>query len=197
MPFIMPFLAKFTARFSFRRRPSVSRAVATASLIAGLLAPSVAEAGGLIRDAETEALIREYAAPIFRVAGLSSQNIRIHLVNDKNFNAFVADGHNMFMHAGTLMIAKTPNQVIGVIAHETGHITGGHLARLRSQVAQMKSTALALQLLGLAAMAGELSPAFPMRAKSAWVRWSGAPMWRCGASWHTGRLRNPRPTKRR
>ena len=154
MPFIMPFLAKFTARFSFRRRPSVSRAVATASLIAGLLAPSVAEAGGLIRDAETEALIREYAAPIFRVAGLSSQNIRIHLVNDKNFNAFVADGHNMFMHAGTLMIAKTPNQVIGVIAHETGHITGGHLARLRSQVAQMKSTALALQLLGLAAMAG-------------------------------------------
>ncbi|ODR97072.1 hypothetical protein AUC69_13250 [Methyloceanibacter superfactus] len=64
------------------------------------------------------------------------------------------DGHNMFMHAGTLMEAKTPNQVIGVIAHESGHITGGHLARLRSQVSKAKSAALMLQLLGLAAMAG-------------------------------------------
>ncbi|ODR93961.1 hypothetical protein AUC70_10175 [Methyloceanibacter stevinii] len=58
------------------------------------------------------------------------------------------------MHAGTLMISDTPNQVIGVIAHETGHITGGHLARLRSQVSQMKSTAMALQILGLAAAIG-------------------------------------------
>jgi predicted Zn-dependent protease len=60
----------------------------------------------------------------------------------------------MFMHAGTLMNAATPNQVIGVIAHECGHITGGHLARLRTQVAKAKSAALMLQLLGLAAMVG-------------------------------------------
>ncbi|WP_158008294.1 M48 family metalloprotease [Methyloceanibacter methanicus] len=127
---------------------------ATAGLIAGLVLPSSAQARGVIRDAETEGLIRDYAAPIFRSAGLGSQNIKIHLVNDQNFNAFVVDGHNMFMHAGTLLISETPNQVIGVIAHETGHITGGHLARLRSQVARMQSTALALQLLGLAAMVG-------------------------------------------
>ncbi|ODR93962.1 hypothetical protein AUC70_10180 [Methyloceanibacter stevinii] len=57
----------------------------TATLVAGLVAPSVANAGGIIRDAETEALIREYAGPIFRAAGLGSQNIKIHLVNDKNF----------------------------------------------------------------------------------------------------------------
>lgn len=125
-----------------------------AGLIAGLVLPSTANAGGIIRDAETEALIREYAKPILRAAGLGAQNVKIHIVNDRNFNAFVVDGHNMFMHAGTLMIADTPNQVIGVIAHETGHITGGHLARLRSQVAKAKSTAIMLQLLGLAAMAG-------------------------------------------
>ncbi len=113
-----------------------------------------AEAQGLIRDAETEALIRAYAKPIFSAAGLGSQNIRIHLVNDRNFNAFVVDGRNMFIHAGTLMNAKTPNQVIGVIAHESGHITGGHLARLRTQVSRAKSAALMLQLLGLAAMVG-------------------------------------------
>ncbi len=60
----------------------------------------------------------------------------------------------MFFHAGTLMNAKTPNQVIGVIAHESGHITGGHLARLRTQISRAKSAALMLQILGLAAMAG-------------------------------------------
>lgn len=112
-----------------------------------------AQAQGIIRDAETEALLRAYAKPILAAAGLGSQGIRIHIVNDPHFNAFVVDGHNMFMHAGTLMNAKTPNQVIGVIAHECGHITGGHLARLRTQVARAKSAALMLQLLGLAAMA--------------------------------------------
>ena len=107
----------------------------------------------MIRDAETEALIRTYAKPIFQAAGLGSQAIEIHIVNDRSFNAFVVDGHNMFIHAGTLMEAKTPNQVIGVIAHESGHITGGHLARLRTQLSRAKSAALMLQLLGLAAMA--------------------------------------------
>jgi len=112
------------------------------------------DAAGLIRDAETESLIRIYAKPIFTAAGLGSQDIRIHLVNDRAFNAFVVDGHNMFIHAGMLMEAKTPNQVIGVIAHESGHITGGHLARLRTQVGRAKSAALMLQLIGLAAMVG-------------------------------------------
>ena len=130
------------------------RAGFVGGLAAALVTSTSAEAQGLIRDAETEALIRDYAKPILAASGLGSQAIRIHLVNDRNFNAFVVDGHNMFMHAGALMIAKTPNQVIGVIAHESGHITGGHLARLRTQVSRAKSAALMLQLLGLAAMAG-------------------------------------------
>src|SRR5665811_458719 len=135
-------------RARFRLRTAV-----VAALIGSLVSTS-ANAAGIIRDAETEALIRDYAKPIFRAAGLGSQNIKIHIVNDRNFNAFVVDGHNMFMHAGTLMTAETPNQVIGVIAHETGHITGGHLARLRSQVSKAKSASMMLQILGLAAMAG-------------------------------------------
>jgi predicted Zn-dependent protease len=123
-------------------------------LVAALATTTTAEAQGLIRDAETEALLRSYAKPIFSAAGLGSQNIRIHIVNHRAFNAFVVDGRNMFFHAGTLMDAKTPNQVIGVIAHESGHITGGHLARLRTQVSKARSAALMLQILGLAAMAG-------------------------------------------
>jgi predicted Zn-dependent protease len=139
---------------STNRTPRRLRAALVTGLAIGLVTSTTADAAGLIRDAETEALIREYAKPIFTAAGLGSQNIQIHIVNDPAFNAFVVDGQNMFMHAGTLMEAKTPNQVIGVIAHESGHITGGHLARLRSQVAKAKSAALMLQLLGLAAMAG-------------------------------------------
>jgi len=130
------------------------RAILVGGLAAAQIASTTADAQGLIRDAETESLIRIYAKPIFNAAGLDSQSIRIHLINDPNFNAFVVDAHNMFMHSGSLMMAKTPNQVIGVIAHETGHITGGHLSRLRTQVSRAKSAALMMQLLGLVAMVG-------------------------------------------
>lgn len=145
----MPALAQPLPNRASRRL----RAGFVTGLAAALISSTSADAAGLIRDAETESLIRIYAKPIFNAAGLGSQGIRIHIVNDRSFNAFVVDGHNMFMHAGTLMSAKTPNEVIGVIAHESGHITGGHLARLRTQMQKAKSAALMLQILGLAAMA--------------------------------------------
>jgi predicted Zn-dependent protease len=129
------------------------RGAAVGGLIVSLVSATSAEAAGMIRDAESETLLKIYSKPIFAAAGLTAQGIDIHIVNDRAFNAFVVDGHNMFMHAGSLMDAKTPNQIIGVIAHECGHITGGHLARLRGQIAKAKSAALMLQLLGLAAMA--------------------------------------------
>lgn len=111
-------------------------------------------AGGLIRDSEIEALIADYAAPIFRTSGLSAQNIHIHIINDQTFNAFVIDGQNMFIHTGAIMKSETPNQLIGVISHETGHISGGHLARLHVQMAKMQSAALIMNLLGIGAMIG-------------------------------------------
>lgn len=110
-------------------------------------------AQGLIRDAEIENLLRVYSKPIFKVAGLAQQNINIHLIGQRSFNAFVVDGHNMFFHVGTLMLAKTPNQVIGVIAHEAGHIAGGHLSRLRQAMSHARSTSMMLRVLVLAATA--------------------------------------------
>ena len=115
---------------------------------------SSANARGLIRDSETERLIRDYARPIFKAAGLSGQNIKIHIVSDRAFNAFVVDGQNMFIHIGAIVNSKTPNQLIGVLAHETGHITGGHLARFRSQLKKAQSASLMLQILSIAAMVG-------------------------------------------
>ena len=90
----------------------------------------------VIRDAEIEQLLREYTQPILRVAGLAKQNVQVVIINDRSFNAFVADGRRIFINAGALMDAETPNQVIGVLAHETGHIAGGHLARMREQLRQ-------------------------------------------------------------
>ncbi len=140
-------------RFTIMKTRRIFRSAAVAGLAIALTSSTTANAAGIIRDAETETLIRAYAKPIFATSGLGSQGVRIHIVNDRAFNAFVVDGQNMFIHAGLLMQAKTPNQVIGVIAHESGHITGGHLSRLRVQLGKAKSAALMLQLLGLAAMA--------------------------------------------
>jgi predicted Zn-dependent protease len=107
-------------------------AVAAAALVQPL--PAAAQVRGLIRDAEIEATIRAYADPVFRAAGLDAAAIKVHLVNDNRINAFVTPGMNMFINTGLLMRADTPNQVIGVIAHETGHIAGGHLVRIQDEL---------------------------------------------------------------
>ncbi|WP_245297082.1 MULTISPECIES: M48 family metalloprotease [Rhodomicrobium] len=126
------------------------------ALVAVLLAAQTAGsfAAGLIRDAEIEELMNDYATPIFRAANLSTQNVNIHIVNDKSFNAFVIDGQNMFIHTGAITRSETPNQLIGVIAHEAGHIAGGHLARLKVQISRMQSAALIMNLIGIGAMIG-------------------------------------------
>lgn len=119
-----------------------------ACLLAALPFAKAANAAGLIRDAEAENLIRDYSIPILQAAGLSSQNISIHIINDKNFNAFVVDGRNMFINMGAIMQSKTPNQLIGVMAHEAGHIAGGHLSRLRAHAAKAQTLDLMLKILG-------------------------------------------------
>lgn len=104
----------------------------------------------IVRDAEIEALIADYARPILKAAGLSSSGIDIILVNDRGFNAFVA-GRRIFIHTGALMTAETPNEIIGVIAHEAGHIAGGHQERLRQQIARAQTMAIVAALLGVGA----------------------------------------------
>lgn len=83
----------------------------------------------LLSDAETEHIIREMVRPIFEAAGIVPEAVNIVLVNDKTINAFVAGGQNIFIHTGLLLQADNAGQLIGVIAHETGHIAGGHLVR--------------------------------------------------------------------
>lgn len=106
----------------------------------------------LIRDAEIEQLLRDYSQPILRAAGLTQQNIRVVIINDKSFNAFVADAHRIFINSGALMESETPNQIIGVLAHETGHIAGGHLSKMREQLANASTQSILATVLGVGAI---------------------------------------------
>jgi predicted Zn-dependent protease len=124
----------------------------TASIAA--VSPATAQGLPLIRDTEIENLLKDYSMPIFKAAGLGSQNITMRIIRHESFNAFVVDGRNVFINTGTLTQAKTPNEVIGVIAHETGHIVGGHLAQLRSRIARDATKSLLLTILGVGLMVG-------------------------------------------
>lgn len=106
----------------------------------------------LVRDAEIERLVRDYTRPIFKAARLNNKGIEIFLVNDSRFNAFVS-GRRMFINTGALLQSETPNEIIGVIAHEAGHIAGGHLTRLRDRLARAKTMAVLSALAGVGAMA--------------------------------------------
>lgn len=120
-----------------------------------VVTPASAQRGRLplIRDAETESLLKDYAKPIFKVAGISNSEPEIILVNDKSFNAFVPDSRRMFINIGVLMEAETPGEVIGVVAHETGHIAGRHLVRLRAAAANAQIVSVIGMILGAGAAA--------------------------------------------
>ena len=113
------------------------------------LALNPAEGAG-IRDAEIEYTIRAYASPLLRAAGLDPDDVGLHIVNDRALNAFVSRGKRIFLTSGLLMSAERPEQVVGVLAHEIGHITGGHLARLGGALDDARNQALIGQIIGFA-----------------------------------------------
>ena len=106
----------------------------------------------LIRDTEAERVLRGYLDPILIVAGLQPESVRLHLVNDPSINAFVAEGQNMFLNTGILMALDTPNQITGVMAHETGHMADGHLIRAQAGIKAATVPLLLSMAAGIAAM---------------------------------------------
>ncbi len=129
-----------------------SRIVGALAALLMVTSPAAAQKRiSFIRDAEIENTLRAYATPLFAAAGLDPSAIGVHLVNDRTLNAFVANGLNLFMNTGLLVRSQHPGQVIGVIAHETGHISGGHLARMRDGMAGAMAEAIVAMVLGAAA----------------------------------------------
>jgi predicted Zn-dependent protease len=147
-----------------RRLRGLAAAVA---LLPALLAPALAGAQSLIRDTEIEAILREDADPIFTAAGLNPKDVKLNIISDKELNAFVTGGQQMFLHTGLIQETENPNQLAGVMAHETGHMVGGHLARQGEMMrAGMRPMLLTMGLGLVAALAGSPSGAAALLASS-------------------------------
>ncbi|MBI1239665.1 MAG: M48 family metalloprotease [Alphaproteobacteria bacterium] len=131
---------------------SLARAAAlSVALLLAALAPVNAASG--LRDAEIERRLRDYTNPILQAAGLSPEAVNLYLLNDSSLNAFVANGQNIYFHSGLIMALESPNELIGVIAHETGHIAGGHLLRGRDAYENASVPVVFSMLLAVAAVA--------------------------------------------
>lgn len=130
---------------------SLPRVLAFSLLFALFAQPAAAQGRSLIRDAEIEATIRDYATPIFQAAGLSPRAVNVYLIRDPSLNAFVSGGLRMFIHTGLLIRAEGPLQVIGVMAHETGHIIGGHIVGRIQELRNAQIKSLLTYVLGIGA----------------------------------------------
>ena len=131
-------------------RQKAAVAIGAAAACAVFAAPPAA-AQGVIRDAEIEHTLRDYSTPLWRAAGLNPDDVSMYIIGSSDVNAFVSGGQNIFVHTGLILAARTPNELKGVLAHETGHIAGGHLAR--SAEAQQQAMGPALISIGLGVLA--------------------------------------------
>jgi predicted Zn-dependent protease len=114
----------------FRVFAGVAALLSLAALPCGVARADIGGRGiEILRDSEIESDIRTMATPIWRVAGLDASQVGIYIVSDSQLNSFVAGGQAVFINSGLVERAETPNMLIGVIAHETGHIAGGHVLR--------------------------------------------------------------------
>ena len=114
------------AALALRRFLGVAALVLAMSVLGGA---AFAGPTTYLRDTEIEADIRTMMTPIWKAAGLDPEALHVYLVEDASINSFVAGGQNEFLNSGLILRTETPNQLIGVLAHETGHIAGGHLSR--------------------------------------------------------------------
>ncbi len=116
--------------------------------------PAQAQGLNLIRDQEIEDTLRELSRPVFEQAGISLSSVRFILVQDNALNAFVAGGQNIFVHTGLILETSNPEELVGVIAHETGHIASGHLLRTHEAMDDLKMQSMLTSILGIAAAIG-------------------------------------------
>jgi predicted Zn-dependent protease len=151
--------ATSTPRTAGRRKRRWLAAAAAIAFVAPTLIPppAFAQQGArisVIRDTELEELIHKEGEPMWRAAGLDPNNVHIVIMGDPDINAFTAGGQTIYVNTGLIQATKSPNQLIGVLAHETGHITGGHVARESMYKPALATYLLTMGLGILAAVAG-------------------------------------------
>ena len=107
----------------------------------------------VLRDTETELLFHNVSAPLISAAGLDPESVRVVLLNDPEINAFVATGQTVYIQSGLLLAADNVNELQGVIAHELGHVAGGHSIRIQEGMGQATGITIATMILGAIAVA--------------------------------------------
>jgi predicted Zn-dependent protease len=127
---------------------------AIAAVMVGLAAASPASAQSAIRDTEIEGIIHEWSAPVFTAMGLEPSEVEILLINDNDLNAFATRGRIMGVNTGLILRTRSPNELLGVIAHEAGHIKNRHTLRDGAQGAAMQPMLMTMALGALALAAG-------------------------------------------
>src|SRR3990170_7838128 len=127
----------------------LARLLAFAALLAFVAQPATAQS--ILRDAETEALLQDMVDPLTEAAGLPKGAVDVVLVNDSSINAFVAGGQRIYVHSGLINAADSANEVQGVLAHELGHIAGGHIIGIYDAYGKAAKISLLTTLLGIAA----------------------------------------------
>jgi len=125
-------------------------------LVSFLALPTISAVArvSLIRDAEIEHSIRAFAAPLFAAAGLDAEAVSVHIVNDRSLNAFVSGGQRIFVNTGLILAVDSASEILGVLAHESGHIIGGHLVRGREAMENATTQSIIAMILGMAAIVG-------------------------------------------
>ncbi len=150
-----------------------ARLIASLIVFALAAAPGAGWALSLIRDAEIERTLDRMSTPLFQAAGIRPGSVAIHIVRSRALNAFVAAGNNMFLHTGLLEELETPEELMGVVAHEIGHIAGGHQIRRAINIRNAQGPALIAMLAGIAAGAAggpEAGAAISLGARQALER---------------------------
>jgi predicted Zn-dependent protease len=160
------------------RLPRVATRAASRILLSATVAVAVLAAAGsasaqsLIRDTEVEGIIRDWSDPVFVAMGLEPSEVEVLLINDQDLNAFATRGRIMGLNTGLILQTKTPNQLLGVIAHEAGHIKNRHTLRDGAQNAGMQPMTMALG--ALAAIAGAPDAGAALLASSQYFGTLGA-----------------------
>ncbi len=125
--------------------------VAFLAMVSIIVQPVAAQS--ILRDAETEALFTDMVAPLVEVSELDADEVDVVLLNDDQINAFVAGGQRIYLYSGLIETADSANEVQGVMAHELGHITGGHIIRFNEGVKTATGITILSLILGAAAIA--------------------------------------------
>jgi predicted Zn-dependent protease len=148
---------------------SFSKKILFSLLLAALVGiqPAFSAGMGIIRDEEIEQSLKTMTKPILDQAGLSADTVNFVLLEDPELNAFVAGGQNIFLHTGLILETQNPEELVGVVAHETGHIAGGHLFRVQAEMSNLSLQAMLTSVLGIAVAIGAHAPDVGIAVSSA------------------------------